>query len=93
MKLLREYEDVLERVNEGENLSDRLISIQSKIDTMALWDLESEAKTILTKLGISDFKAKIGDLSGGQRKRISLASALITPSELLVLDEPTNRCV
>ncbi len=41
MKLLREYEDVLERVNEGEDLSDRLISIQSKIDTMALWDLES----------------------------------------------------
>ena len=91
MKLLREYEDVLERVNEGEDLSDRFISIQSKIDTMALWDLESEAKTILTKLGISDFKAKIGDLSGGQRKRISLASALITPSELLVLDEPTNH--
>lgn len=91
MKLLRDYEDVLERVNEGENLSDRLISLQSQIDNMNLWDLESEAKTILTKLGIKDFKAKVGELSGGQRKRISLASALITPSELLILDEPTNH--
>lgn len=91
MQLLREYEDVLERTHNGEELSTRLISLQSKIDTMNLWDLESEAKTILTKLGINDFKAKIGDLSGGQRKRISLASALITPSELLILDEPTNH--
>lgn len=91
MKLLRDYEDVLERVNEGENLSDRLISLQSQIDNMNLWDLESEAKTILTKLGINDFKAKVGELSGGQRKRISLASALITPSDLLILDEPTNH--
>lgn len=91
MKLLRDYEDVLERVNEGENLSDRLISLQSQIDNMNLWDLESEAKTILTKLGIKDFKAKVGELSGGQRKRISLASALITPSDLLILDEPTNH--
>ncbi len=91
MKLLRDYEDVLERVNECENLSDRLISLQSQIDNMNLWDLESEAKTILTKLGIKDFKAKVGELSGGQRKRISLASALITPSDLLILDEPTNH--
>lgn len=91
MQLLREYEDVLERTHNGEELSTKLISLQSKIDTMNLWDLENEAKTILTKLGINDFKAKIGDLSGGQRKRISLASALITPSELLILDEPTNH--
>ncbi|MDU4936443.1 MAG: ABC-F family ATP-binding cassette domain-containing protein, partial [Peptostreptococcaceae bacterium] len=51
----------------------------------------SEAKAVLTKLGINDYTQKIKELSGGQRKRVSLASALITPCELLILDEPTNH--
>lgn len=55
------------------------------------WQVESEAKTILTKLGIYDFDAKVETLSGGQRKRIALAGALINPAELLILDEPTNH--
>ena len=56
-----------------------------------VWDLESQAKTMLTKLGIYDFDAKVETLSGGQRKRIALVSVPLSTAELLVLDEPTNH--
>ena len=91
MKLLMEYEDLLDKVLEDPSLNERLIQLQGQIDTMNLWDLESDAKTILTKLGILDFNQKMSELSGGQKKRVFLASSLITPCELLVLDEPTNH--
>lgn len=55
------------------------------------WQRESDAKIILTKLGIVDFDAIMGQLSGGQRKRVALAHALISPADLLILDEPTNH--
>ena len=63
----------------------------SSIPAGDVWEMESEAKTILTRLGIYDFDAKVGTLSGGQRKRVALAGALINPAELLILDEPTNH--
>lgn len=56
-----------------------------------IWQAESEAKNVLTKLGIYDFEAQMGTLSGGQKKRIALASALVNPADLLILDEPTNH--
>ena len=55
------------------------------------WDLESQAKTMLTKVGIFDFDAKVETLSGGQRKRVALVSTLMSNTDLLVLDEPTNH--
>ena len=93
MKLLLEYEETLTAIsnNYDDNLNNKLISLQEKIDALNLWDLENEAKAVLTKLGITNFNQKVKELSGGQRKRVSLASALITPCELLILDEPTNH--
>ncbi|SFL77053.1 ABC-F family ATP-binding cassette domain-containing protein [Pelosinus propionicus] len=94
MKLLREFEQVLLAAGENpgdEDLQKQFIALSQQMDGMNGWQLESEAKIILTQLGITDFSAKVGTLSGGQRKRIALASALIHPADLLILDEPTNH--
>lgn len=56
-----------------------------------VWDLESQAKTILTRLGIYDFDVRVETLSGGQRKRVALTSVLLSSADLLILDEPTNH--
>ncbi|GAA0789645.1 ABC-F family ATP-binding cassette domain-containing protein [Hathewaya limosa] len=91
---LKNYENIIEKLDKDPNdnkLSEKLISLSAKIDALDGWDLESRAKTILTKLGIKDFDKKVSTLSGGQKKRIALAQVLISPAELLILDEPTNH--
>ena len=56
-----------------------------------VWDIESQAKSMLNRLGITDYEALMGTLSGGQKKRVALASVLLSTAELLILDEPTNH--
>lgn len=94
MKVVRDYTETMELLElnpENRELQERLLKLNQSMDSLQAWQLESEAKTILSKLGISNVDAKMGSLSGGQRKRAALAAALIQPSELLILDEPTNH--
>ncbi len=94
LALVREYEETmaaLAKTPEEERLVKRAAELAEKMDKAEAWSLESEAKTILTKLGISDFGQTVETLSGGQKKRVALAAALIAPVDLLILDEPTNH--
>ena len=90
LALVREYEEMmaaLAKTPEEERLVKRAAELAEKMDKAEAWSLESEAKTILTKLGISDFEQTVETLSGGQKKRVALAAALIAPVDLLILDE------
>ncbi|QED48337.1 ABC-F family ATP-binding cassette domain-containing protein [Cytobacillus dafuensis] len=92
--LLREYEKVLLELNNDSNntvLQEKVFELQKKMDAMNAWEANTNAKSILTKLGIEDFEKKIGELSGGQKKRVALAQSLIQSPDLLILDEPTNH--
>lgn len=93
IKLIKEYEQAVRDVElgGGSEAEKRLYAMNDKMDAANAWNLESDAKTILTKLNINDYYKKAGTLSGGQIKRMALARALITPVDLLILDEPTNH--
>ena len=94
MSLLQEYEYTLKKCQErpgDKQLEEKLPQLLQKMDALNAWTVESEAKNILTRLGIDDFDADVAVLSGGQRKRVAMAGALINPTDLLILDEPTNH--
>ena len=94
MQALRGYELAMARAAEHPDdkvLQQEIMCHTAVIDEHDGWQLESSAKTVLTKLGIHDFTAPVGSLSGGQQKRLALATALIQPCDLLILDEPTNH--
>jgi ATP-binding cassette subfamily F protein uup len=95
MALIREYEDISHRMERGDGDLDALMSqlsrVTEKIEAADAWDLETSAKVVLTKLGIQDFEARVGDLSGGYRKRIAIAAALLSNPDALLMDEPTNH--
>lgn len=94
MRLLRDYEDAVRDAlqnPQSQRAQEKLIRLQAQMDAADAWSLEHEAKAILTQLGVTDVYRKVGELSGGWRKRVAMARALIQPSDLLVLDEPTNH--
>lgn len=94
MVLLRDYElavEAAEREPENTKVQKRLLDLQQQMDDQYAWQLESEAKAVLTQLGITNLQQKMSELSGGQRKRVALAGVLVRPSDLLILDEPTNH--
>jgi len=94
MKLIWEYEELSTKIAkhpEDSQLITRLSAVTQAIDSGNAWELETQAKIILTQLGIEDFEAKVGSLSGGYRKRIALASALLSNPDVLLMDEPTNH--
>ena len=94
MQALRGYELAMAELAAapGDNqLQQKIMQYTATIDELDGWQLEGAAKTVLTKLGLVDFTAKAGALSGGEQKRLALATALIQPCDLLILDEPTNH--
>ncbi|MDR6968338.1 ATP-binding cassette subfamily F protein uup [Flavobacterium arsenatis] len=87
LKVIQEYEKALENP-EDEEAYQRAFD---RMDQHNAWDFETQFKQILFKLKLEDFKLKVKNLSGGQKKRLSLAIILINRPDLLILDEPTNH--
>jgi ATP-binding cassette subfamily F protein uup len=93
LRLVREYEELSAHLaaSSDPELGLRLGKLAERMEAAGAWDLETRAKIVLTKLGISDFERPVGSLSGGYRKRIALAAALLSEPDVLLLDEPTNH--
>ncbi|REE90501.1 ATP-binding cassette subfamily F protein uup [Paenibacillus taihuensis] len=94
MAAIRAYEAAMQalELKPGDaELQEKLVRANARMAELDAWGIESEAKIALSKLGITSFDAKLGILSGGQRKRVAMAAALIQPADVLLLDEPTNH--
>lgn len=94
VRTMKKYEECLARLEaspDNPRVQEELFALQKEMDSVNGWDASTNAKTILTKLGVEGFSRKVGELSGGQKKRVALAGVLIEAPDLLILDEPTNH--
>ena len=94
MQTIRDYEAACRDLAAGmhdANLLQRMSALQHDLEINGGWEIEANARAVLTKLDITDTSAKMSELSGGQRKRVALAHELIFKPDILILDEPTNH--
>jgi len=89
IQLIREYELLM--LNYSEDKQARLERVMAEMDSLQAWEIESQVKTVLSKLGIQELSTPVGALSGGLRRRVQLAQVLLGNHDLLLLDEPTNH--
>ena len=88
MQLIKAYEELLADYDDSHQ--EKLNQIMAEMDSLNAWAIESEVKTILSKLGITAIHEKIKELSGGMKRRVQLAQVLLSDVDLLLMDEPTN---
>ncbi|KGR72529.1 antibiotic ABC transporter ATP-binding protein [Streptococcus phocae subsp. salmonis] len=89
IQLIRQYELLM--ANYSDTAQKQLESVMAEMDRLDAWSIESEVKTVLSKLGVVQLDQKVGNLSGGMRRRVQLAQVLLGSADLLLLDEPTNH--
>lgn len=88
-QLIRDYELLLSHYDEASQA--RLEKVMAEMDSLNAWEIESQVKTVLSKLGLTDLNKTVAELSGGLRRRVQLAQVLLGNADLLLLDEPTNH--